>query len=135
MKYTNAFQYKQFEKKINKGKKNFQSNNATFFNSSWPNKLYFKGSDGWFYEFKNQNYSQIKTQRYEYKLVVSQKHKNISKEKFKTQAQGLKENYQNTFVKSSKKSQTCVFYNYCCHIGHISLDCKLRKENNIINVV
>jgi hypothetical protein len=61
--------------------------------------------------------------------------KNISKEKPKTQAQGLKESYQNTFVKGSKKSQTCVFCNYYCHIGHISLDCKLRKENNIANVV
>jgi hypothetical protein len=57
------------------------------------------------------------------------------KKKHKTQAQGLKESYQNTFVKCSKKSQTCVFYNYCCHIGHISLDCKLRKENNITNIV
>jgi hypothetical protein len=33
-------------KKINKGKINFQSNNATFFNPSWSNKLYFKGPDG-----------------------------------------------------------------------------------------
>jgi hypothetical protein len=61
--------------------------------------------------------------------------KNISKEKPKIQAQGLKKNYQNTFVKGSKKSQTCVFYNYCCHISHISLDYKLRKENNITNVI
>jgi hypothetical protein len=53
---------------------NFQSNNSTFFNPSWSNKLYFKGPDGWFYEFKN-------------------------------------------------------------HIGHILLDCKLRKENIITNVV
>jgi hypothetical protein len=29
-------------KKINKGKRNFQSNNAIFFNPSWSNKLYFK---------------------------------------------------------------------------------------------
>jgi hypothetical protein len=76
-----------------------------------------------------------KAQRYEHKRVVSQKHKNISKKNPKTQAQGLKESYQNTFIKGSKKSQTCVFYNYYCHIGHISLDCKLRKENNIVNVV
>jgi hypothetical protein len=40
-----AFQYKQFEKKINKGKIIFQSNNATFFNPIWSNKLYFKGPD------------------------------------------------------------------------------------------
>jgi hypothetical protein len=124
-KHNYTFQYKQFDKKINKGQRNFQSNNATFFNPSWSNKLYFKGPDVWFYEFKNQNDFQTKTQRYEHKRVVSQKHKNISKEKAKTQAQGLKEIYQNTFVKGSKKFQTCVFYNYCCHIGHISLDCKL----------
>jgi hypothetical protein len=48
-----AFQYKQFDKKINKGQRNFQSNNAIFFNPCWSNKLYFKGHDGWFYEFKN----------------------------------------------------------------------------------
>jgi hypothetical protein len=45
-KHNYAFQYKQFDKKINKGKKNFQSNNATVFNPSWSNKLYFKGPDG-----------------------------------------------------------------------------------------
>jgi outer membrane cobalamin receptor len=122
-------------KRLTKEKRNFQSNNAIFFNPSWSNKLYFKGPDGWFYEFKNQNNFQTKAQRYEHKQIVSQKYKNISKEKPKTQAQGLKEGYQNTFVKGSKKSQTCVFCNYCCHIGHISLDCKLRTENNIINVV
>jgi hypothetical protein len=62
--------------------------------------------------------------------------KNIKKflKKHKTQAQGLKKRYQNIFVKGSKKSQTCVFHNYCCHIGHISLDCELRKENNIVHV-
>jgi hypothetical protein len=80
---------KQFDKKINKEKMNFQSNNATFFNPSWSNKLYFKGPDGWFYEL-NQNNFQTKTQRYEHKRDVSQKYKNISKEKPKTQAQGLK---------------------------------------------
>jgi hypothetical protein len=66
-KHNYAFQYKQFDKKINKGKRNFQSNNDTFFNPSWSNKLYFKGPDGWFYEFKNQNNFQSKTQRYEHK--------------------------------------------------------------------
>jgi hypothetical protein len=86
-------------------------------------------------EFKNQNNFQTKAQRDEHKRVISQKHKNISKEKPKTQAQGLKENYKNTFVKCSKKSQTCICCNYYCHIDHISLDCKLRKENNIANVV
>jgi hypothetical protein len=52
-KHNYAFQYKQFDKKNNKEKMNFQINNATFFNPSWSNKLYFKGPDGWFYEFKN----------------------------------------------------------------------------------
>jgi hypothetical protein len=45
-KHNYAFHYKQFDKKINKGMKNFQSNNATFFNPNWSNKLYFKGPDG-----------------------------------------------------------------------------------------
>jgi hypothetical protein len=66
-KHNYAFQYKQFDKKINKGKKNFQSNNVSFFNPSWSNKLYFKGPDGWFYEFKNKNNFQTKAQRYEHK--------------------------------------------------------------------
>jgi hypothetical protein len=63
---------------------NFQSNNAIFFNPSWSNKLYFKGPDGWFYEF---NGFQTKTQRYEHKRVICQKNKNISKEKPKTRVQ------------------------------------------------
>jgi SET domain-containing protein len=45
-KHNYAFHYKQFDKKINKGKMNFQSNNAIFFNHCWSNKLYFKGPDG-----------------------------------------------------------------------------------------
>jgi hypothetical protein len=85
-----AFQYKQFDKKINKGKMNFQSNNAIFFNPSWSNKLYFKGPYGWFYEFKNQNNFQTKTQRYEHKRVVSQKYKNISKEKTQDSSSRIK---------------------------------------------
>jgi hypothetical protein len=48
---------------------------------------------------------------------------------------GLKENYQNIFVKDSKKSPTYIFYNYYCHIDHISLDYKLRKKNKITNVI
>jgi hypothetical protein len=44
-KYNYIFQYKQFDKKINKGQNNFQSNNVIFFNPSWSNKLYFKGPD------------------------------------------------------------------------------------------
>jgi hypothetical protein len=133
-KHNYAFQYKQFDKKINKGKMNFQSSNATFFNPSWSNKLYFKGHDGWFYEFENQNNFKPKLKDISINEMFLKNIK-IFLKKPKTQAQGLKESYQNTFVKSSKNSQTCVFCNYCCHIGHISLDCKHRKENNIVNVV
>jgi hypothetical protein len=78
---------------------------------------------------------ETKAQKYEHKRVISQNHKNISKEKPKTQTQGLKESYQNIFVKCSNKFQICVFYNYCYHIGHISLDCKLKKKNKITNFV
>jgi outer membrane cobalamin receptor len=122
-------------KRLTKDKENFQSNNAIFFNPSWSNKLYFKRPNEWFYKFKNKNNFQTKAQRYEHKRVVFQKHKKISEEKPNTQAQELKETYQNIFVKGSNKSQTCVFCNYYCHIGHISLDCKFRKKNNITNVV
>jgi hypothetical protein len=69
------------KKKINKGQKNFQNNNAIFFNPNWSNKIYFKRSDGWFYEFKNQNYFQTKVQKYEHKRVISQNHKNTFKKK------------------------------------------------------
>jgi hypothetical protein len=64
---------------------------------------------------------------------MSLKIKIIFKPKLKDMS--INESYQNTFIKGSKKSQTCTFCNYYCHIGHISLDCKLRKENNIANVV
>jgi hypothetical protein len=55
--------------------------------------------------------------------------------KSKTQAQELKENHHKRFIKGSEKSSRYVFYNYYCHIDHISLDCKLKKRNNIINVI
>jgi hypothetical protein len=43
-KHDYAFQYKQFDKKINKGQ-NFSKQQCYFFNPSWSNKLYFKGHD------------------------------------------------------------------------------------------
>jgi hypothetical protein len=51
-KHNYAFQYKLFDKKINKGKINFESNNAIFFNPNWQ---------------INQNDFQTKAQRYEHK--------------------------------------------------------------------
>jgi hypothetical protein len=61
--------------------KKFQSNNVKYFNSNWSNKIYFKGPDKWFYELKNENNFQNKTQRHKYNQVVSQNNKHISKKK------------------------------------------------------
>jgi hypothetical protein len=126
-----AFQYKQFAKKTNKGKKKFKAIMLYLLILIGRTKYILK--DRWMvYEFKNQNNFQNKAQRHEHKHVISQNNKRVSKEKLKIQTQELKENYHKRFVNGSEKSYTCIFYNYYCRICHISLDCKHKKRNNII---
>jgi hypothetical protein len=134
-KHNYAFQYKQFDKNITKDGRIFK-----------PTMLYFSilvGQINCILKDPMDDFISLKI-----KMILKPKLKDMSinelffknikifrKKKPKTQAQGLKESYQNTFVKGRKKCQTCVFYNYCCHIGHMSLDFKFRKKNNITNVI
>jgi hypothetical protein len=135
MKHNYAFQYKQFDKKINKGQFFLKATMLYFSIIVGQTNCILKDPMDDFMSLKIKIIFKPNHKDMSINTLFLKTHKNISKEKLKTQAQGLKENYQNTFVKGSKKSQTCVFYNYCCHIGHISFDCKHRKENNIINVI
>jgi hypothetical protein len=63
------------------------------------------------------------------------KNKNKSSNDPKRRAQELKSHYQTHFVKGSEKKTTTVFYNYCCNIGHTSIECELRKGSNNSKVI
>jgi hypothetical protein len=60
--------------------------------------------------------------------------KNISKDP-RARAQELKDHYKSHFVQNSDKFFLKIFYNYYCQLGHISVECKLRKRNNKIKIV
>ena len=49
----------------------------------------------------------------------------------------LQNHYNKNFIKGSKEtpSPTCSFCNYCCQVGHISLECPLRKPTSSSNVM
>jgi hypothetical protein len=70
------------------------------------------------------------------KFVSQQTH--FSKEnkiyQIKTQAQGLKDDFHNRFVKVKVNPPTNAFCNYCCRHGHISLECKFKKPSNMTSV-
>jgi exopolysaccharide biosynthesis protein len=45
-------------------------------------------------------------------------------------SQELNSHFKFHFVQEKDHIPTRIFYNYCCKIGHISLDCNFRKKNN-----
>jgi hypothetical protein len=132
-KHNYVFQYKQFDKKINKGKMNFQNNNATFILVGQTHCILKDPMDG-FMSLKIKIIFKSTLKDMSINELFLKNIKIFLKKNPRLKLKDKKK-YQNTFVKGSKKSQTCVFCNYYCHIGHISLDCKLRKENNIANIV
>ena len=110
------------------------------------NKVYFKGPNGWYYETKNQEFSNKKwVSKNDLKRGDFQ-HKNENKQKFvqkqnpqvasssdpKNKNIDLKHHFKGHFVKGkdNENRPTCAFCNYCCKLGHISLECKFRKSSN-----
>ena len=116
------------------------------------NKIYFKGPNGWYYENKNQDFSN-KNQDFLRKIWVpkndlkrgdfQQTHKNkqefvqkpnpffASTSDTKNKIVDLKQHFRAHFVKSIGKEDksTSAFCNYCCKLGHISLECKAKKSS------
>ena len=145
---NHAFRYK-YNNKNYKNKKNFQSSNKNTFNPKGSNKTYFKGPDGWFYEIKNKIALQNQTQRNGLARDVPQHHNKVNSNKTKSVTSRVanisygshksnvhKLRYQPMFNQgSTSQKQSTTMCNYCCHLGHISLECKFRNPNNKQNVV
>jgi len=146
---NHAFRYKYNHK--NYKNKNFQNSDRNTFNPKGSNKTYFKGPDGWFYEFKNKNDLQNQTQRngltkdvpQHHNRIESNKTKNVSSRvanksigNHKRNLHEVKYQYQSTFKQGSiAQKPSITFCNYCCKIGHTSLECKFRNGDNNSNVV
>jgi len=145
-----AFRYNYNNRKY-KDKNNFQNNDRSTFNPKRSNKTYFKGPNGWFYELKNKITLQNQTQRKGLIKEVSQHHNHFDSNKpknvssrvayrsldiHKNKFQEIKSNYNATFKQGSIAQKPLItFCNYCCKVGHISLECRFRNRDNNPNVV
>ena len=115
------------------------------------NKVYSKGPNGWYHENKTldfsnkvwvpkndigrndfQNKRQIKQE-----FIQKQNPQFVSSSDTKSKNINLKQHFETHFVKGkvNESKPTCAFCNFCCKLGHISLDCKIRKSNNNCNMV
>jgi hypothetical protein len=100
------------------------------YNLAWSKNTYHRTPTGWRYEIKGKHVAQFGSQLDEKPRIISQQINSSNKDKdskLKTEAQRLKDDYHNRFVKVVVNPPTSVFYNYCCKYGHISLECKFRK--------
>jgi hypothetical protein len=143
-----AFRYK-YNKRNVKNKNAFKDSDRNIFNPKESNKTYFKGPDGWFYEFKNKIVLQNQTQRNGLARDVPQHHNRFDSNKTKSVAfkvanrshcsyrSGVHEvKYQSTLKQgSTTQKQSTTMCNYCCKFGHTSLECRFRNVNNKYNVV
>ena len=123
------------------------------------NKNYSEESNQWFHDLKDKNISQNRVQTNNSTRNIFQHHnkfksyqnKNVSpkivnwsqNEHWK-QTKELKCHFQNHFKQgptiniphpSISRKPTLIFCNYCCKVGHISLECRFRKRNNMSNVI
>jgi galactose mutarotase-like enzyme len=108
------------------------------YNPAWSKNTYYRTPTDWRYEVKGKHVAQFGSQLDEKPKNISQQINSSNKDKnskLKTQAQRLKDDYHNRFVKVVVNPPTSVFYNYCCKYRHISLECKFRKGSNMSNVV
>jgi hypothetical protein len=69
-----------------------------------------------------ENKSQRDVPRHPHESNTNVKIKNIILNDPKTRAQELKSHYQSHFVQDSEKKPYNEFYNYCCKLGHISIE-------------
>jgi hypothetical protein len=97
---NHAFRYK-YDYRRNKNHYNYHTNNTNIVNPHCPNKIYFKGSNGWFYELKSQNISQKWTQRNESERVAP-RHYNGSN------TRGNKNKFSNNSKKRAQELNTTI---------------------------
>jgi hypothetical protein len=88
-------------------------------------------------------YHKIELKEMSHKIVVPQhftrsntqeNRNNFSYDPLK-RAQELKNHYHSHFVQNCYLKSSNIFYNYCCKVGHISVECQFRKGNNNTSVV
>ena len=143
---NHAFRYS-FNNNKNYKNKYSQSHFQNTFGSQKSNKTYFKGPDGWFYELKNKNVPQNRIQNNDSFRVVSRHYnkfnsckndnptyrtQNRSSNNYRRQAQGFKGHNHNIYNNGTKSN--IIFCNYCCKLGHTSLECRFRNGGNKLNV-
>jgi hypothetical protein len=112
------------------------SYHAFRYNSAWSKNTYHRTPTGWRYKVKGKHVAQFGSQLDEKSRIISQQINSSNKDKdskLKTQAQSLKDDYHNRFVKVVVNPPTSAFCNYYCKHGHISLECKFRKGSNMSN--
>ena len=121
-------------------------NHTTSRPQQFSNKIYFKGPNGWFYENKNQDFSKKiwvpkndqnrgdfqHTHKNKQEFIQKQNPSLASTSNPKNKNVDLKQHFRTHFVKSVEKGNklTSAFCNYCCKLGHISLECKVKKASN-----
>ena len=88
-------------------------------------RIYNKGPNGWYYTLVHQP-EQGKIQS-----NVSRP-KNASKQMWVKKTHINQDTLDKTTIENIK--QTKAFCNYCCHNGHISFECPLKKTSNMSNV-
>jgi hypothetical protein len=110
-------------------------NTKTTFRPKGDNRVYHRGPNDWSYDIENKKVFQ----KIDKSNVTSQQSKNvqtnvISKGKPSSsklpKAQELTSHFKSHFVQEKYHVPIRIFYNYCCKICHISLDCNFRKRSN-----
>jgi hypothetical protein len=110
-------------------------NTKTTFRTKCDNRIYYRGHNGWSYDIENKKVFQ----KIDKSNVAPQQSKKvqtnmISKGKANLckfpKTQELTSHFKSHFVQEKNHIPTKIFYNYCCKIGHISLDYDFRKRSN-----
>jgi hypothetical protein len=110
-------------------------NTKITFRPNGDNRECHMGHNGWYYDIENKNIFQ----KIDKSKVTSQQSKKvqtnmISKSKVSSsklpKAQELTSHFKSHFVQEICHIIIMIFYNYCCKIGHISLDYDFRKKSN-----
>jgi hypothetical protein len=63
------------------------------------------------------------------------RNKNVVSNISRTRAQKFKSHYNSHLVQSSVKRPSNILCNYYFKLGHISIECKVRKKNNKTNII
>jgi hypothetical protein len=110
-------------------------NTKSTFRPKGDNRIYYRGPNGWSYDIENKKVfhkidkSKVISQQSE-KVQTNMISKGKTSSSKLPKAQKLTLHFKSHFVQEKYHVPTRIFCNYCCKIGHISLDCDFRKRNN-----